>query len=86
VFVFGPEGEAGERGSNIFEGRRRTEAWRAALEPLGPALVQKVGLELANGPSSGGVHQLMQRQQLLEGLQSRQQQQQQQQQQQYLVY
>jgi hypothetical protein len=63
VFVFGPEGEAGERGSNIFEGRRRTEAWRVALEPLGPQLVQKVGLELANGPSGGGVHQLMQRQQ-----------------------
>ena len=90
VFVFGPEGEAGERGSNIFEGRRRTEAWRAALEPLGPALVQKVGLELANGPSGGGVHhQLMQRQQLLEGQQHSQQQRQQQQQpqpQQYLVY
>jgi hypothetical protein len=61
VFVLGPEGEAGERGASIFEGRRRPEAWRAALEPLGPALVQKVGLELANGPSGGGA-QLMQRQ------------------------
>jgi len=91
VFVLGPEGEAGERGSNIFEGRRRTEAWRAAFEPLGPALVQKVGLELANGPSGGGVHRLMQRQQLLEGQQQQRQQRQQQQQpqpqpQQYLVY
>jgi hypothetical protein len=56
VFVFGPEGEAGERGSTIFEGRRRTEAWRAALEPLGGTLVQKVGLELANGPSGGGIY------------------------------
>jgi Carboxylesterase family len=65
VFVFGPEGEAGERGSNIFEGRRRIEAWRAALEPLGRALVQKVGLELGNGPSGGG-QQLMQRQTQLE--------------------
>jgi carboxylesterase type B len=55
IFVFGPEGEAGERGSNIFEGRRRTEAWRSALEPLGYTLVQKVGLELANGPSGGGI-------------------------------
>ncbi|KAH9174733.1 alpha/beta-hydrolase [Lactarius sanguifluus] len=51
VFVFGPEGEAGERGTNIFESRRRTAAWRTALEPLGRALVQKVGLELSNGPS-----------------------------------
>jgi len=62
VFVFGPEGEAGERGSNIFEGRRRTEAWRAALEPLGGAIVRKVGLELANGPS-GGAQLMQQRQQ-----------------------
>jgi hypothetical protein len=65
VFVFGPEGEAGERGSNIFEGRRRTAAWREALEPLGGAIVQKVGLELANGPSGGAL--LVQRQQSLEG-------------------
>ena len=63
VFVFGPEGEAGERGSNIFEGRRRTEAWRTALEPLGRAIVHKVGLELSNGPSGA---QLMQRQMLSE--------------------
>jgi carboxylesterase type B len=63
VFVFGPEGEAGERGLNIFEGRRRTEAWRTALEPLGRAIVQKVGLELSNGPSGA---QLLQRQMLLE--------------------
>lgn len=63
VFVFGPEGEAGERGPNIFEGRRRTAAWHAALEPLGRALVQKVGLELGNGPSDG---ELVQRQMLLE--------------------
>ena len=64
VFVFGPEGEAGERGPNIFEGRRRTAAWRAALEPLGRALVHKVGLELSNGPSGGA--QLVQRQMLEE--------------------
>ncbi|KAN0107684.1 alpha/beta-hydrolase [Russula decolorans] len=63
VFVFGPEGEAGERGLNIFEGRRRTVAWRTALEPLGRAIVQKVGLELSNGPSGA---QLMQRQMMLE--------------------
>ncbi|KAF8271813.1 Alpha/Beta hydrolase protein [Lactarius quietus] len=65
VFVFGPEGEAGERGLNIFESRRRTSAWRNALEPLGDVLAQKVGLELSNGPSGGS--QLMQRQQTLEG-------------------
>lgn len=63
VFVFGPEGEVGERGSNIFEGRRRTKAWHTALEPLGCAIVQKVGLELSNGPSGA---QLMQRQMLPE--------------------
>jgi len=63
VFVFGPEGEAGERGLNIFESRRRTAAWRTALEPLGRMLVQKVGLELSNGPSGA---QLMHRQQVLE--------------------
>ncbi|KAI0263014.1 alpha/beta-hydrolase [Gloeopeniophorella convolvens] len=51
VFVFGPEGEAGERAPAVFEGRRRAAAWRAALEPLGRALVQKVGLELSNGPA-----------------------------------
>ncbi|KAH9958040.1 carboxylesterase [Russula dissimulans] len=66
VFVFGPEGEAGERGTNIFEGRRRTSAWRAALEPLGPSVVHKVGLELSNGPSAGGTAQLIQHQLSLE--------------------
>jgi carboxylesterase type B len=55
MFVFGPEGEAGERGPSIFEGRRRTEAWRSAFEPLGRTLVLKVGLELAKGPSGGGI-------------------------------
>ena len=65
VFVFGPEGEAGERGANILESRRRTAAWGEAFEPLGRALVQKVGLELGNGPSSGGSAQLVQRQQIL---------------------
>ncbi|RDB27475.1 Lipase 3 [Hypsizygus marmoreus] len=50
VFVFGPEGETGERSSCIFEGRRRKEMWREALEPLGMQLVQKVGMELSRGP------------------------------------
>ena len=50
VFVFGPEGETGERSSCIFEGRRRKEAWKEVLEPLGMHLVQKVGLELSRGP------------------------------------
>ncbi|KAI9454357.1 alpha/beta-hydrolase [Russula earlei] len=66
VLVFGPEGEAGERGMNIFDGRRRTTAWQTALEPLGRSIVQKVGLELSNGPSGGGAAQLMQRQPSLE--------------------
>ncbi|KAI0747095.1 carboxylesterase [Daedaleopsis nitida] len=50
VFVFGPEGETGERSLHIFHARRRTAVWREALEPLGIALVQKVGAELCNGP------------------------------------
>jgi hypothetical protein len=50
VFVFGPEGETGERSSCIFEGRRRKQIWKEALEPLGMQLVQKVGVELSNGP------------------------------------
>jgi carboxylesterase type B len=52
VFVFGPEGEVGERSSCIFEGRRRTQIWKEALEPLGMQLVQKIGTELSNGPPS----------------------------------
>jgi hypothetical protein len=51
VFVFGPEGETGERSSCIFEGRRRKEIWKEALQPLGMHLVQKVGVELSRGPA-----------------------------------
>jgi len=51
VFVFGPEGETGERSQSIFEGRRRRQMWKQALEPLGTTLVQKVGVELSRGPS-----------------------------------
>ncbi|KAI0945574.1 hypothetical protein AcW1_001765 [Taiwanofungus camphoratus] len=50
VYVFGPEGEIGERSWTIFNSRRRTRAWREALEPLGMRLVQKLGSELSNGP------------------------------------
>jgi len=50
VFVFGPEGEVGERSRQIFESRRRKAIWREALEPLGMQLVQKVGMELSRGP------------------------------------
>ncbi|OBZ77516.1 hypothetical protein A0H81_02579 [Grifola frondosa] len=50
VYVFGPEGEVGERSMSIFQGRRRTATWKEALEPLGMHLVQKVGTELCNGP------------------------------------
>ncbi|KAF9482676.1 alpha/beta-hydrolase [Pholiota conissans] len=53
VFVFGPEGETGERSNVIFEGRRRTQMWKEALEPLGPTLVQKFGVELSRGPAHG---------------------------------
>lgn len=53
VFVFGPEGETGERSSGIFEGRRRKQMWKEAFDPLGPQLVQKVGVELSRGPSLG---------------------------------
>lgn len=51
VFVFGPEGETGERSMSIFEGRRRSHLWREALEPLGAPLVHKIGVELSRGPS-----------------------------------
>lgn len=50
IFVFGPEGETGERSASIFDGRRRRHAWRECLEPLGHAIVQKVGVELSRGP------------------------------------
>jgi hypothetical protein len=50
VYVFGPEGETGERSKLIFEGRRKKETWKEAFEPLGLPLVQKVGIELSNGP------------------------------------
>jgi len=51
VFVFGPEGETGERSMCIFEGRRRRQLWKEVFEPLGMQLVQKVGVELSRGPS-----------------------------------
>lgn len=51
VFVFGPEGEVGERSRDIFNGRRRKHMWREALEPLGYQTVQKIGVELSRGPS-----------------------------------
>ncbi|KIK70247.1 hypothetical protein GYMLUDRAFT_34733 [Collybiopsis luxurians FD-317 M1] len=50
VFVFGPEGETGERSNSIFEGRRRREWWKKAFEPLGIQVVQKMGVELSRGP------------------------------------
>ncbi|KAK7046884.1 carboxylic ester hydrolase [Favolaschia claudopus] len=50
VFVFGPEGEVGERSRHIFENRRRRGVWKEALEPLGMQLVNKVGMELSRGP------------------------------------
>ncbi|KAF9226361.1 alpha/beta-hydrolase [Gyrodon lividus] len=53
IFVFGPEGETGERSAGIFEGRRRRKIWEEVLRPLGMALVQKVGHELSNGPALG---------------------------------
>ena len=53
VFVFGPEGETGERSASVFEGRRRRKIWEEVLGPLGTALVHKVGHELSNGPVGG---------------------------------
>lgn len=53
VFVFGPEGETGERSAGVFEGRRRRKIWEEVLRPLGEALVHKVGHELSNGPVGG---------------------------------
>lgn len=53
IFVFGPEGETGERSAGVFEGRRRRKIWEEVLWPLGVALVHKVGHELSNGPVPG---------------------------------
>jgi carboxylesterase type B len=53
VFVFGPEGETGERSKDIFDGRRRRQMWQEAFEPLGFQYVQKVGVELSRGPALG---------------------------------
>ena len=53
VFVFGPEGETGERSKDIFDGRRRKRMWQDAFEPLGFQQVQKVGVELSRGPALG---------------------------------
>lgn len=53
VFVFGPEGETGERSQDIFDGRRRKRIWQEAFEPLGFQHVQKVGVELSRGPALG---------------------------------
>ncbi|KAF8911744.1 Alpha/Beta hydrolase protein [Mucidula mucida] len=50
VFVFGPEGETGERSQAIFAGRRRAQAWKTAFEPLGMHVVHKIGVELSRGP------------------------------------
>jgi hypothetical protein len=50
VYVFGPEGETGERRVDIFAGRRRTAVWTNVLEPLGRDVVLKIGFELSNGP------------------------------------
>lgn len=54
VFVFGPEGETGERSHHIFANRRRKAVWTEALEPLGMQLVQKIGMELSRGPPLKG--------------------------------
>ncbi|PBK80557.1 alpha/beta-hydrolase [Armillaria gallica] len=54
VFVFGPEGESGERSACIFDGRRRRQVWKEAFEPLGMQVVHKVGLELSRGPPLRG--------------------------------
>ncbi|PPQ76878.1 hypothetical protein CVT24_008531, partial [Panaeolus cyanescens] len=43
VFVFGPEGEVGERSREIFEARRKVKVWEDVLGPLGWATVLKVG-------------------------------------------
>ena len=53
AYVFGPEGETGERSWCIFEGRRRTQTWPQSLVPLDLSLVQKLGEELGNGPQVG---------------------------------
>ncbi|THH23051.1 hypothetical protein EUX98_g8131 [Antrodiella citrinella] len=55
VYVFGPEGETGERSMSIFEGRRKKKVWQEVLAPLGMGVVQKIGVELCNGPPEAAV-------------------------------
>ncbi|TFK99878.1 Alpha/Beta hydrolase protein [Pterulicium gracile] len=55
VYVFGPEGETGERSTRIFEGRRRKDLWSETLAPLGMTTVWKVGVELERGPTGVGM-------------------------------
>jgi len=51
LYVFGPEGEIGERHLEDELGvRRRLYEWRQTLEQLPPELVHKLAIELSNGP------------------------------------
>ena len=54
LFVFGPEGEAGERSVGVLDGRRRTRVFKEVLAPLGMELVQKIATELSRGPPLTG--------------------------------
>lgn len=54
IFVFGPEGETGQRSAHIFAGRRRKELWRQAFEPMGMQMVHKIGMEMSRGPVQHG--------------------------------
>ncbi|KAF8506291.1 carboxylesterase [Hysterangium stoloniferum] len=51
LYVFGPEGEIGERHlEDELSVRRRLCEWRQTLEMLPPELVHKLAIELSNGP------------------------------------
>ncbi|TRM57434.1 Alpha/Beta hydrolase protein [Schizophyllum amplum] len=54
LFVFGPEGEVGERSVGLLEGRRRTRVFGEVLAPLGMELVQKIATEFSRGPPLTG--------------------------------
>ncbi|KAF8581288.1 alpha/beta-hydrolase [Ramaria rubella] len=51
LYVFGPEGEIGERDlERELSSRRRMVEWREAFAALTPEMVHKVAVELGNGP------------------------------------
>jgi hypothetical protein len=50
VYVFGPEGECGERGKAVFDGRRRVGMWSAAFRGIEGEVLSRLAGEVEAGP------------------------------------